>query len=69
MVDDEIYIFEPIKQYQINLRKRLINFAVSTMKFLSTLPKSKEYDVYKYQLSKAVHSIGANLPCGIDLCF
>jgi four helix bundle protein len=30
------------------------------MKFLGTLPKVREYDVYKYQLSKAVHSIGAN---------
>jgi len=59
-VENEFYVYEPIKRYQINLRERLINFAVSTMNFLGTLPKLKEYDVYKYQPSKAVHSIGAN---------
>jgi four helix bundle protein len=60
MPEEVFYVYEPVKKYQINLRERLINFAVSTMKFLATLPNSKEFDVYRYQISKAAHSIGAN---------
>ncbi len=40
--------------------ERLIQFAVNTFKFLKTLPPDKEYDVFRYQLSKAATSMGAN---------
>jgi len=51
--------------YEIDLRKRLLNFAVKSFKFLMTLPNKKEYDVFRYQYSKSSTSMGANLPCGI----
>jgi four helix bundle protein len=37
-----------------------VNFAVDIIKFLATIPKSSEYNVLKYQLSKAGSSVGAN---------
>ena len=48
-----------------DLRERLLDFSVSVLKFLHTLPYRKEYEVLRYQLSKSATSIGANLPCGI----
>jgi hypothetical protein len=41
------------------LRERLLEFSVTVLKFLSTLPYRKEYDVIRYQLSKSSTSIGA----------
>jgi four helix bundle protein len=51
---------EETKNYNIEFRERLINFAVEIIKFLSTIPKSSEFNVLKYQLSKSGSSIGAN---------
>ena len=48
------------KRYEIDLRSRLFRFAVNTFKFLGTLPSKKEYDVFRYQLSKSSTSMGAN---------
>ena len=42
------------------LRERLLEFSVSVLKFLHTIPYRKEYDVLRYQLSKSATSIGAN---------
>ncbi len=46
--------------YKIDLRERLVDFAVNTIKFLGTIPYRKEYDVIRYRLSKAATSMGAN---------
>ena len=51
---------EETKDYNLEFRERLINFAVEIIKFLSTIPKSSEYNVLIYQLSKSGSSIGAN---------
>ncbi|RMG24108.1 MAG: four helix bundle protein [Methanobacteriota archaeon] len=47
-------------RYEVDLRKRLFDFSVKTIRFLGTLPYKKEYDVFRYQLSKSATSIGAN---------
>ena len=47
-------------KYQIDLKKRLLDFAINTLKFLATLQHRKEFEVIKYQLSKSATSIGAN---------
>jgi len=49
-----------MKKYEIDLNERLIQFAINTFKFLKSLPKDTEYNVFRYQLSKASTSIGAN---------
>jgi len=59
------FVKESKSEYKSNLRKRLFKFAVDTIRFLGTLPYNKEYDVFRYQLSKSGTSMGANLPCGI----
>ena len=46
--------------YPIDLRKRLLDFSMNTIRFLGTIPEKKEYSVIKYQLSKSATSIGAN---------
>jgi len=46
--------------YFRDLSERLLDFVVQTIKFLRTLPHDKEYDVFRYQLSKSSSSIGAN---------
>ena len=46
--------------YQIDLRTRFFKFAIEVMKFLKTLDSNRLYDVFRYQLSKSVTSIGAN---------
>ena len=43
-----------------DLGDRLFNFAVRSIKFLRTLPKSPEFNVIKYQLTKSATSSGAN---------
>ena len=47
-------------QYNIDLRERLLNFAVATLKSMRNIPNQRELDVIKYQLSKSATSIGAN---------
>ena len=56
----KLVISDAKEKYKINLRERLIDFAVNTIKFLSTIPYKKEYEVFRIQLSKSVTSIGAN---------
>ncbi len=47
-----------------DLNERLLDFVVKTIQFLRTLPSNKEYDVFRYQLSKSSSSMGANYsPC------
>jgi four helix bundle protein len=43
-----------------DLLKRLFKFAVDTIKFLRTLPKSPETSIIRYQLTKSSCSSGAN---------
>jgi four helix bundle protein len=47
-------------KYKIDLRKRLFSFALESIKMLRQIENRKEFDVFKYQLSKSVTSIGAN---------
>ena len=47
-------------KYEVDLKKRLLDFAINTMRFIMTLPYKKEFDVFRYQLSKSATSIGAN---------
>ena len=51
---------EETKGYNIEFRERLLNFAVDIIRFLSTIPRDSEYNVIRYQLSKAGSSVGAN---------
>ena len=48
------------EQYQIDLRERLLEFAVESMVFIGTIPKKNEFDVFRHQFSKSSTSIGAN---------
>ena len=59
-VKSKSIVKEMESKYKVDLRKRLFVFAVDTIKFLGTLPKNKEYDVFRYQLSKSATSMGAN---------
>jgi len=59
-VENNFFVSDLEKRYQVDLRERLLKFAVLTIKFVGTLPDKKEYHVFKYQLSKSVTSIGAN---------
>ncbi|MBK7499306.1 MAG: four helix bundle protein [Ignavibacteriales bacterium] len=43
-----------------DLNNRLFLFAVRVLKFLPNLPKSPEFNVVRYQLSKSATSSGAN---------
>ena len=51
---------EKCKNYAIDLNERLMRFAVEVMRFLNTLPNNKEFDVFRYQLSRSATSVGAN---------
>ena len=51
---------EENSRYKVDLDKRLLKFSVNTIKFLQTLPYKREYEVFRYQLSKSATSIGAN---------
>lgn len=51
---------EIAKSYKIDLRDRLLDFSVNIIRFLSSLPENREFDVFRYQLSKSATSIGAN---------
>ena len=43
-----------------DLNKRILDFVIESIRFLRTIPHEKEYDVFRYQLSKSSSSIGAN---------
>ena len=60
--DDIVYkiIKEENKRYNIDLRERVLNFAVQLLKYISGLPKAQEFGVMRLQLSKSGTSIGAN---------
>ena len=51
---------EAKSKYKVDLDKRLLLFSVNIIKFLQTLPYKKEFEVFRYQLSKSATSIGAN---------
>ena len=51
---------ETRSKYKVDLDKRLLTFSVNIIKFLQTLPYKKEFEVFRYQLSKSATSIGAN---------
>lgn len=55
-----ITVTESDKKYTIDLRNKLFNFAANTIRLLMILPKQKEFDVFRNQLSKSATSIGAN---------
>jgi len=59
-LDNKLLIKDISGKYEIDLKKRLLEFAINTMKFIMTLPNQKEFDVFRYQLSKSATSIGAN---------
>lgn len=58
--NNEFTIRERSSKYTVDLKSRLFRFAVDTIKFLGTLEFKKEYDVFRYQLSRSATSIGAN---------
>ena len=47
-------------QYVVDLKKRLFDFAANCIRLLNYIPYRKEYEVFRYQLSKSATSIGAN---------
>ncbi len=51
---------EKISGYKKVLQERLFRFSVELFNLLFTLPKQKEFDVFRYQLSKSGTSVGAN---------
>ena len=57
---NDLIVKESSKQRVINLQYRLLQFSVAIVKFLFDLPRVKELDVFRYQLSKSASAIGAN---------
>lgn len=47
-------------KYETDLRERLLNFSVDVIRFLSSLPLKREYEVLRTQLLRSATSIGAN---------
>ena len=47
-------------KYKVDLKERLLDFAIHIIKFIPTIPNRKEFEVIKYQLSRSATSIGAN---------
>ena len=58
--DKNLRIWEQTTKYKKDLQDRLFKFSIDTFKFLKTIPFKKEYDVFRYQLSKSSTSMGAN---------
>jgi four helix bundle protein len=55
------YFIEDIKgKYEVDLEEKLFQFSLNTIRLLSLVPCKREYDVFRYQLSKSATSIGAN---------
>lgn len=59
-LDGSLQLRDASGKYQIDLKNRLLDFAINTLRFLATLKDRKEFEVIKYQLSKSATSIGAN---------
>ena len=59
-LNGKFVVHEKRCNYEVDLRHRLFLFAVNTFKFLDTIPYKKEYEVFRYQLSKSTTSMGAN---------
>ena len=57
---DGILVMEQGSGYEVDLRQRLLTFSVTVIRFLMNLPNKKEFEVFKYQLSRSATSIGAN---------
>jgi len=57
---DKIKVGEQDGKYQINLEDRFLQFSIDVIRFLIKLPKTREFDVIRNQLSKSATSIGAN---------
>jgi four helix bundle protein len=58
--ENDFFTISDVGSEYYNLREKLLQFAVNSIKFLKILPKAPEYEVIKYQYSKASTSIGAN---------
>lgn len=58
--NDQLLIYDNQSKYNIDLQERLLDFTVKTMQFLGTIPYKKDYDVFRYQISKSASSMGAN---------
>ena len=56
----DLSIREKAGNYPVNLDERFLQFAVDVVKFMIRLPKIREMDVFRNQLSKSSTSIGAN---------
>ncbi len=54
------YIKDVEGKYSVSLTKRLFKFAIRAFALLKTIRKEKDYDVFRYQLSKSATSVGAN---------
>jgi len=57
---DKIIVGEKDGRYPINLEDRFLQFSVDIIKLLIKIPKAREFDVIRNQLSKSATSIGAN---------
>ena len=54
--NNELIIKENKKDYSVDLREKVLEFAVNSMKFIATIPYRKEYEVFRYQYSKSATS-------------
>jgi four helix bundle protein len=54
------YLNDIESKYSVSLPKRLFSFAIKVFGLIKTIGREKEYDVFRYQLSKSATSIGAN---------
>ena len=54
------YINDVELKYALSLTERLFRFAINTFDLLKTIGREKDFDVFRYQLSKSTTSIGAN---------
>jgi hypothetical protein len=60
--DEHILVVKEVEsKYGMDLRQRLLQYAIDIIKFLFLLPYAKELDVFRFQLSKSGTSIGAKL--------
>ena len=54
------FVADVENKYKTNLAERFFNLAVDSFRYLQTIAQKKEYDVFRYQISKSASSIGAN---------
>lgn len=55
-----ILLSENREKYSVDLRGKVLLFAVDSIKFIYSILPKQEYDVFRYQYSKRSTSIGAN---------